>query len=89
MGLYSWVLDPVHLHINRWHNDGFDIRTLALMHRIKIDRPWWIKKTMENVANGMVQIDPLISHVFDLSEASKAFETACNDENACKVMLRP
>ena len=88
MGLYSWVLEPAKLFINRWHNDGFDIRTLALMHRIKLDRLWWIEKTLQNVANGMIQIDPLISHVFDLDEAARAFDVACNDPDACKVMLR-
>lgn len=35
LGLYSWVLEPASLYINRWHNDGFDIRTLALIHRKK------------------------------------------------------
>lgn len=89
MGLYSWVLEPAKLFINRWHNDGFDIRTLALMHRIKLDRLWWIEKTLQNVANGLVQIDPLISHVFDLKDAVKAFDVACNDPSACKVMLKP
>lgn len=89
LGLYSWVLERASLYINRWHNDGFDIRTLALMHRIKIDRPWWIYKTLQNVANGMIQIDPLISHIFALENAGEAFRTACNDPNACKVMLRP
>lgn len=88
LGLYSWVLEPATLFINRWHNDGFDIRTLALMHRIKMDRPWWIGKTLQNVANGMIRIDPLISHVFDLSEAAEAFEAACNDPAACKVVLK-
>lgn len=88
MGLYSWVLEPASLYINRWHNDGFDIRTLALMHRIKIDRPWWIEKTLQNVANGMIQVDPLISHVFDLKDAPEAFRVACEDPNACKVMLK-
>lgn len=89
LGLYSWVLEKASLYINRWHNDGFDIRTLALMHRIKIDRPWWIYKTLQNVANGMIRIDPLISHVFDLADAPKAFDVACNDPSACKVMLKP
>lgn len=56
LGLYSWVLEPATLFINRWHNDGFDIRTLALMHRIKMDRPWWISKTLQNVANGMIRL---------------------------------
>lgn len=89
LGLYSWVLEPAKLFINRWHNDGFDIRTLALMHRIKIDRPWWIEKTMKNVANGMIQIEPLISHVFALEDATEAFSVACKEPSACKVMLKP
>ncbi len=89
LGLYSWVLEPSTLFINRWHNDGFDIRTLALMHRIKIDRPWWIEKTLQNIANGMVNIEPLISHVFDLDDATEAFRVACTDPMACKVMLKP
>lgn len=89
LGLYSWVLEPVNLYINRWHNDGFDIRTLALIHRIKIDRPWWIEKTLQNVANGMIDVEALISHVFDLGEVEKAFDVACNDSSACKVMLKP
>lgn len=88
MGLYSWVLEPANLFINRWHNDGFDIRTLAIMHRIKIDRLWWIEKTLQNVANGMIQIDSLISHVFNLDDAAEAFQVACDDPAACKVMLK-
>lgn len=89
LGLYSWVLEPASLYINRWHNDGFDIRTLALIHRIKIDRPWWIRKTLDNVAKGMIHIEPLISHVFDLADATEAFRVACTDPTACKVMLKP
>lgn len=89
LGLYSWVLEPVQLFINRWHNDGFDIRTLAIMHRIKLDRPWWIDKTLSTVAQGLIKIDPLISHIFSLEDAKKAFATACDEPAACKVMLRP
>jgi len=89
LGLYSWVLDPVRMSIDRWHNDGFDIRTLALMHRVGHDRPMWIKKTLDAVARGLIKIDPLISHTYDLSDIADAFRTACYDENACKVMLKP
>ena len=89
LGLYSWVLDPVTMGIDRWHNDGFDIRTLALMHRIGHDRPWWIRKTFDIIVKGIVQIEPLITHTYGLDEADQAFRTACFDENACKVMLKP
>jgi L-iditol 2-dehydrogenase len=89
LGLYSWVLEPVNLLIDRWHNDGFDIRTLALMHQIKRDRMWWISKTFDAIVHGMVQIEPLISHTYKLGDVEQAFRTACFDENACKVMLKP
>lgn len=88
MGLYSWVLHPVNLLIDRWHNDGFDIRTLAVMHRIKHDKDWYQLKALSNVANGKVDIKSLMTHVFDLGDAKKAFDCAVNDPTACKVMLR-
>jgi L-iditol 2-dehydrogenase len=71
--------------IDRWHNDGFDIRTLALMHRIMLDRRWWIDKTMEIVADGLVNIDALLTHRFPFKDVQKAFETACTDDTAVKV----
>jgi threonine dehydrogenase-like Zn-dependent dehydrogenase len=37
----------------------------------------------------MVRIEPLISHTYGLGDAQQAFRTACLDENACKVMLKP
>ena len=89
VGLYSWVLHPVNLVIDRWHNDGLDIRTLAVMHRIKHDKEWYQLKALSNVVNGMVDIKSLVTHTFALGDAEKAFETAINDPNACKVMLKP
>jgi L-iditol 2-dehydrogenase len=89
LGLYSWILDPVHLFIDCWHNEGFDIRTLALMHRIKHDRIWFINQVFKILAQGMVAVDPLLTDSFPLAEAQKAFETAANKGNACKVLLKP
>ena len=85
LGIYSWVLDPVNLIIDRWHNDGFDIRTLAIMHRILLDRPWWVDKTFQVAASGMVDIESLVTHKFKFNEFQKAFETACYDDTAVKV----
>ena len=88
LGLYSWIINPITIYVNRWHNNGFDIRTLALMHRIMNDKFWWIEKALSNVANGMINIKPLISHTFDLDECQKAFDIASWDDKACKVMFR-
>ena len=89
LGLYSWILDPVTLHIDRWHNNGFGIRTLALMHRIRHDRPWEIQQTFKILEQGSVKVDPLVTHTFSLENAQEAFETAVNNGEACKVFIKP
>lgn len=89
LGLYSWVLHPVNLIIDRWHNDGLDIRTLAVMHRIKHDKDWYQLKALSNVVNGKINLRPLVTHTFELADVEKAFDTALNDPEACKVMLKP
>ncbi len=89
LGMYSWIMDPISdLYIDRWHDDGFDIRTLALMHRIHHDRIWYIKQAVSLMEKGLVQIEPLITHYFSLDEAQKAFEVARDDNTVCKVAFK-
>lgn len=87
LGIYSWIVDPVRLNISRWHDDGFDIRTLALMHRVGPDRRWWLRRSLVPVAQGMVRVEPLITHRFPLERVSDAFQAAVKDPTACKVVL--
>ena len=89
LGLYSWILDPVKLYVDRWHNDGFDIRTLALMHRIHHDRIWYIRQALSIMARGIVKIEPLLTHTIPLKESQRAFEIARDDVTACKVVIKP
>ena len=89
LGMYSWIMDPLeHLYIDRWHDDGFDIRTLALMHRIRHDRIWYIKQASSLMERGIIQVEPLITHYFPLEEAQKAFEVAGDDDTVCKVAFK-
>ena len=67
---------------------GLDIRTLAVMHRIRHDMEWYQLKALSNVVNGKVDIKSLMTHEFPLSKAKEAFDCAINDPTACKVMLR-
>jgi L-iditol 2-dehydrogenase len=87
LGIYSWIVDPVQLNLARWHDDGFDIRTLALMHRVGPDRRWWLKRSLVPIAQGMIRVEPLITHRFPLEKVSDAFHTAVEDPTACKVVL--
>lgn len=89
LGMYSWIMDPVsNLYIDRWHDDGFDIRTLALMHRIHHDRIWYIKQAMSLMEKGLVKIEPLLTKFFTLDEAQKAFEVSRDDDTVCKVAFK-
>ncbi len=46
-------------------------------------------RVIELVSAGQVKVDPLITHRFDLSDAVKAFEVACNksETGAVKVII--
>jgi threonine dehydrogenase-like Zn-dependent dehydrogenase len=46
-------------------------------------------KAIMLAAEGKVDLKPLISHTFPLSEAEKAFETAADPAKSCKVLLYP
>jgi L-iditol 2-dehydrogenase len=85
LGIYSWILDPVNLVIDRWHNDGFDIRTLAIMHRIGHDRRWWIDKTMQVVVDCGIKIEPLLTHKFPFDQVAEAFDCAAHNDYSVKV----
>jgi L-iditol 2-dehydrogenase len=88
LGFYSWVLHPVNLLIDRWHDDGLEIRTLAVMHRIMHDMEWYQLNALSNVVNGNINIKDLMTHTFDLNDAAKAFECAIHEPTACKVLIR-
>lgn len=87
-GIYSWPTRPVTLTLDRWHDDGFDVRMLALMHR-RHDLAYWIERSLLPVAQGLVEVEDLITHRFPLDEAASAFETAANDHGAIKVVVHP
>ncbi len=89
LGIYSWIMDKVNVFIDRWHDDGFDLRSLALMHRIHHDRIWYIRQAMKLMNKGIIQVEPIISHSFPLTEAQKAFEKSRDDDTVCKVELIP
>lgn len=87
-GIYSWPTRPVTLSLDRWHDDGFDVRILALMHR-RHDRSYWIERSLLPVVQGLVEVESLVTHRFGLDEAASAFDAASRDEGAVKVALHP
>lgn len=86
---YSWVTTPVTLNISRWHDDGFEIRTTALVHHTEEERFVWTPRVLRPVIDGLIDIKTLISAEFPLSRIDQAFALADKDPTAIKVVVRP
>jgi threonine dehydrogenase-like Zn-dependent dehydrogenase len=87
--LYSYVTQPVTLHIGRWHDDAFDIRTTCLVHHTENERQVWVPWALRPVVLKQIDVKPLISHVFLLEQVEAAFKEVIENPEAIKVMLRP
>lgn len=86
---YSWVTQPVTLNISRWHDDGFEFINTCLVHHTWQERFIWTFEALKPVAQGLIQIRPLITHEFPLSKIKEGFEVADKDNSAIKIVFRP
>ncbi len=86
--LYSWVMEPVRLHISRWHDDALNIRTTCVMHvNTPYERFAWFDRLLAPYAQGLIEVKPLLHGPFLLNEIPKAFEEA-NKADIIKVIIR-
>ncbi|HSB79842.1 MAG TPA: zinc-binding dehydrogenase [Candidatus Methylomirabilis sp.] len=88
LALYSWITQPVRLNIGRWHDDGLEIRTTGLVHHTEQQRFVWAPWALRPVAQGLIDIRPLITHEFPLEKVAEAFQVADKDPTAIKVIVR-
>ncbi|TCL39400.1 L-iditol 2-dehydrogenase [Anaerospora hongkongensis] len=86
---YSWVTQPITLNISRWHDDGLEFINTCLVHHTWRERYVWTPPSLRPVVQGNVNIKPLITNEFPLSEIKAAFELADKDDMAIKIVLRP
>jgi len=86
---YSWVTTPITLNISRWHDDGLTFINTCLVHHTWQERFVWVPEALRPVAQGMVQIEPLISRVLPLAQLKEGFACADRDEAAIKIVFRP
>jgi L-iditol 2-dehydrogenase len=86
---YSWITQDLTLNISRWHNDSLRILNTGLVHHSQEERRLWTPYALRPVIQGLVDVRPLITHEFPLSEIGRAFETASGDPGAIKVVVRP
>lgn len=88
LALYSWITQPITLNIGRWHDDGLEIRTTGLVHHTEQQRFVWTPWALRPVAQGLIDIRPLITHEFPLEKVAEAFQAADKDPTAIKVIVR-
>jgi len=86
---YSWVTRPVKLNISRWHDDGIEFINTCLVHHTWHHRYVWTFDALRPVVQGLVQIDPLITHRFKLSDIQAGFDLADKDDSAIKIVFEP
>lgn len=86
---YSWVTQPVTLNISRWHDDGLQFINTCLVHHSWRERYMWTPEALRPVVQKMVDIRPLITNEFPLSQIREGFELADKDDTAIKIVFRP
>ena len=89
--LYSWITQPINLNISRWHDDGIEIITTCLVHHTWQERYIWAQKALRPVAQGQIDIKPLIGKTFRLDNIQQAFEEAGNEgrDSMVKTLIKP
>lgn len=61
----------------------------CLVHHTWRERYVWTPPSLRPVVQGDVEIKPLITNEFKLSEIKEAFDLADKDDTAIKIVLRP
>lgn len=86
---YSWVTQPITLNISRWHDDGLEFINTCLVHHTWQQRLVWTPQALRPLVQGIVDVRPLITHEFPLSEIKAGFDLADRDDTAIKIVFRP
>jgi len=86
---YSWITPDVTLNISRWHNNSLRILNTGLVHHSMEERSLWTPFALRPVTQGLLNIEPLITHSFPLANIVEAFEVARKDPTAIKVVVKP
>lgn len=86
---YSWVTTPVTLNISRWHDDGLEFINTCLVHHTWQQRYVWCPEALRPVAQGLVDVKPLITDEFKLDDIKAGFDLADKDDAAIRIVFRP
>ena len=86
---YSWVTTPVTLNISRWHDDGLEFINTCLVHHTWQQRYVWCPEALRPVAQGLVDVKPLITDEFKLDDITAGFDLADKHDAAIKIVFTP
>jgi threonine dehydrogenase-like Zn-dependent dehydrogenase len=87
LGFYSWITREVTLNISRWHNNSLNIVNTGRVHHSMEERRLWTPAALRPVVQGQINVKPLITHRFPMSQIVAAFEAARTEPAAVKVVL--
>ena len=79
----------VTLNISRWHDDGLEFINTCLVHHTWLQRYVWCPEALRPVAQGLVEVRPLITDEFKLDDIKAGFDLADKDDAAIKIVFRP
>jgi len=86
---YSWITQNVNINISRWHNNSLQVVNTGLVHHGTMQRHIWVPQALRPVLQNQIDIEPLITHTYRLDQIDLAMETANNNPDAIKVLIRP
>lgn len=83
------MMGPITTSLHRLHHHGVEVRFPALMHHGPDFRRRWVPRVLRPVAEGLIQIKPLITASRRLEEVAEAFRLFDEDPDQVKVILTP
>lgn len=92
MGILAFqgdFLQPITIDLHRWHHESLDVRSIAFRHYTWREMQSWYEDTLKPVMYEMIQIEPLITAEYNLSEIGEAFKRASEDRDCLKITIAP
>ncbi|MCL4767523.1 MAG: zinc-binding dehydrogenase [Hyphomicrobiaceae bacterium] len=81
------IMSPIRANLHRCHHHAIDVRFPAIMHHAPAFRQQWVGRVLRPVADGLIDIEKLITARFPMKEAAAAVELFNTDEHQVKIVL--
>jgi threonine dehydrogenase-like Zn-dependent dehydrogenase len=85
----GWPTVPITVHMHRWHHHALDFRVIAERHQTLHHEAVRVPRLMRPFVQGLIEVDPLVTARFPLSEIQGAFDLLDRDPSQVKVVVTP